>query len=140
MGQFKSAHFFTASDTLGSGSLVPKPGSPANFFVWGVVMKSDATCRAAAERGAVVEAVLRAPAQTSTVVRELAFRGDGMPPVLEDYAEKVRRHSYHVTDEDVKQLLASGYTEDMVFEITIASALGAADERLQAGLRALAGG
>ena len=63
-----------------------------------------------------------------------------MPPVLEDYAEKVRRHSYHVTDEDVKQLLASGYTEDMVFEITIASALGAADERLQAGLRALAGG
>ena len=102
-------------------------------------MKSEATSRGVAERRAILDAVLRAPAQTSTALREAAFRGDAMPPALEDYVHKVRRYSYRLGDDDVKRLLANGYSEDMVFEITIASALGAADEHLQAGLRALAG-
>jgi alkylhydroperoxidase family enzyme len=53
---------------------------------------------------------------------------------------KVREESYKVTDSDIEDLLASGFTEDEVFEITVAAALGAAKRRLDAGLRAMEAG
>ena len=45
--------------------------------------------------------------------------------------------SYRVTDDDIEGLLAAGYSQDAIFEITVAAALGAASHRLEAGLRAL---
>ena len=102
-------------------------------------MKPDAVDRWAAERRALLDAVLQARAAASAAMRAAAFKGDAMPAALEDYVRKVRNQSYRVTDDDLKRLVGAGYSEDIVFEVTIASALGAADERMQAGLRALAG-
>jgi len=63
-----------------------------------------------------------------------------LPADLRAYVDKVALHAYKVTDEDVAALLAAGYSEDAVFEVTVSAALGAAASRLEIGLAALKGG
>jgi alkylhydroperoxidase family enzyme len=63
-----------------------------------------------------------------------------VPEALARYVEKVARHAYKVTDEDVANLKDAGYSEDDLFEITLSAALGAGLARLEVGLRALEGG
>jgi len=60
-----------------------------------------------------------------------------IPANLRSYVEKVRRHAYRVTDEDVESLKRAGYSEDAIFELTASAALGAALLRLERGLIAL---
>ena len=62
-----------------------------------------------------------------------------IPPELEAYVSKVTLYAYKVTDEDIAELKALGYTEDELFEITISAALGAGRTRLEYGLAALKG-
>jgi alkylhydroperoxidase family enzyme len=62
----------------------------------------------------------------------------GAPPAAGAYLETVRRHAYRVTDEQVAELRAAGLSEDEIFELTVAAAVAAGLERLDAGLRALA--
>lgn len=62
-----------------------------------------------------------------------------IPPELTDFVDKVIRHAWQVTDEDIEQLKRAGYSEDAIFELTIAAALGAGMGRLERGLAALAG-
>jgi alkylhydroperoxidase family enzyme len=49
----------------------------------------------------------------------------------------VRDQSYRLTDTDFATLTGAGLSDDAIFEITIAAAVGAAPERLEAGLRAV---
>lgn len=58
------------------------------------------------------------------------------PPELATLVRKIREHAYQVTDADL-EALRKRFTEDQLFEIVVAAAYGAADERLQAGRRAL---
>jgi alkylhydroperoxidase family enzyme len=51
--------------------------------------------------------------------------------------EKVRLHAYKVTDRDVDELKAAGFTEDEIFEHTVSAAVGAGLERIDAGLATL---
>jgi hypothetical protein len=44
---------------------------------------------------------------------------------LSVYVEKVTRHAYRVTDDDVQALLAAGASQDHIFEATLAVAHGA---------------
>ena len=53
------------------------------------------------------------------------------------YLDMVRRHAYRVTDGDVERLKSAGLSEDEIFEHTVAAAVAAGLERLDAGLRAL---
>jgi AhpD family alkylhydroperoxidase len=66
--------------------------------------------------------VLEAPAVTSPELRQAAATGDPWPP----YATNVREASYRITDDDVRQLVDNGHTEDEIFEVTAAAAVGAA--------------
>lgn len=70
-------------------------------------------------------------------LREAAQPEREAPPDFGPYLAKVRRHAYRVTDEDVSALRAAGYSEDEIFEHTIAAATAAGLERLDAGLRTL---
>ena len=90
----------------------------------------------------VAEAVLRTPGETEPELRwnVAAFAaGDDvdLPDDLRPYVEKVARNAYKVTDEDVAALRAAGYSDDAIFELTLAAALGAAQIRLAAGLEAM---
>lgn len=66
-----------------------------------------------------------------------AFSGKDVPEDWAKYVSKVRDQSYKVIDEDIGDLKAKGYSEDAIFEVTIAASLGAAWERLEAGLKSL---
>ena len=94
--------------------------------------------RHAGEVAALLRAVLESPAVTDPATRAAAYQGDELPPPpIVQYVAKVRGESYRLADADVQALLAAGYSQDTVFEITVAAALGAAMERLDAGLRVL---
>ena len=62
-----------------------------------------------------------------------------IPPDLREHVDKIALHAYTVTDEDVAALKAAGWSEDAIFEISIAAALGAGLARLERGLSALRG-
>ena len=64
---------------------------------------------------------------------------DDLPEALRGYVAKVHDHAYRVTDEDVAGLLAAGYSEDEVFELTAAAAVGAGLARLERARRAMGG-
>lgn len=66
-----------------------------------------------------------------------AGRVESPPPLLAAYLEKVRLWAYKVTDEDVAGLLASGLTEDEVYQATMYTAMTAGIDRFDIGLRAL---
>ena len=87
-------------------------------------------------------AALRAAALDGPGVTDLDLRraGAGAPAPGEwaDYVRSVRETSYRVSEEDITALKAAGIDEEEIFEITVATAVGAAFDRLQAGLRALA--
>jgi alkylhydroperoxidase family enzyme len=85
-------------------------------------------------RRAVLESDGRTPPELRAAV---AAGGDGVPPALAAYVEKVRRRATEVGDGDFTALAAAGFGEDEVFELTVAAALGAALRRLDAGLAAL---
>ncbi len=60
-----------------------------------------------------------------------------IPPVLITYLTKVAMHSYRVTDADIAQLKAAGFSEDELYELTVCAALGAGLARLNSGLELL---
>jgi hypothetical protein len=86
---------------------------------------------------AVRHAVLRAPGATDPAARELSFLGGDDSEPLASYVAKVQEASYRVTDADFEALRSVGLSEDALFELTLAAALGAAGRQLDAGLRAL---
>ena len=95
-------------------------------------------------RKRLVDAVLNAPGDTPEALRRAVLehaRGahDGGPPAFTRYVEKVAHHAYRVTDEDVAALHRAGHSDDSLFEITVAAAVGAALHRLDRGMAALRG-
>jgi len=84
----------------------------------------------------VKNAVLASRGHTSPEVRRAAAFGPGtqVPDALRAYTQKVALHAYKVTDEDVEAMKRAGYSEDHIFEVTAAAALGAAIRRLERGL------
>jgi alkylhydroperoxidase family enzyme len=82
--------------------------------------------------------LLEVPGALDQQVRRDASEGGPVPPALEAFVDKVRRHAYTVTDADVHDLLEAGYSQDQIFELTVVAAFGAAKERLHVGLEALA--
>jgi AhpD family alkylhydroperoxidase len=95
----------------------------------------------ASDRGDVVadlrHAVLNTPATTDPALRAAAAAGDPLPEPWQSYATAVRDASYRITDADVDRLTAAGYSEDQIFEVTVAAAVGAALRSFDAGRNAL---
>jgi hypothetical protein len=78
------------------------------------------------------------PAELSPHTRAAAIDGDPLPdPLAEGYVDTIRRHAYELTDRRLEELAEAGWTDDKVFELTVAAAFGAAKRRLEAGLAAL---
>jgi hypothetical protein len=80
--------------------------------------------------------VFDGPGESDAVLRQAAAEGKNVPPELAALVDKIHRHAYKVTDDDLTRLRAT-YSEDQLFEIVVSAALGASRERLVAGLAAL---
>ena len=68
---------------------------------------------------------------------ERATGGEDIAPDLAGYIDKVALHAYEVRDEDLAALKQAGNSDDVLFEVTVSAALGAAVGRLERGLDAL---
>ena len=100
----------------------------------------------------LVDAVLTSPGDTDSYIRRAvearaaALGGrpvettGELPAVVESYVDKVARHAYKVTDDDLTMLRQAGYSADAIFEITVSTALGASMSRLERGLAIVRGG
>ena len=64
-------------------------------------------------------------------------RAQACPEPWSGYVAMVRDASYRITDQDLAALKAAGCTEEEIFEVTVAAAMGAALHRLDLGLRAM---
>ena len=85
----------------------------------------------AATRHAVIDG---AGFTDATIRRQVA---SGQPPSeLAGLVQKIRERAYAVTDDDVDRLRAR-YSEDQLFELIVAAAVGAAGERVNAALDAV---
>jgi AhpD family alkylhydroperoxidase len=84
--------------------------------------------------------VLAAPAVTGTALRTAAATGDALPEPWHAYVETVRDRSCRVTDADIASLTAAGRSEDEIFEVTVATAVGAALRTFDAGRHAITSG
>lgn len=89
----------------------------------------------------VAAAILETPGDADLGLRAAvetyaAGRSTAIPDDLRGYVDKVVRNAYKVTDADV-DALRTRYSEDAIFELTLAAALGAARARLDAGLEAM---
>ena len=76
------------------------------------------------------------PGALSPEERRACAEGDPPPP-LAAYVDKVRRHAYQVTDDDINALREAGCSEEEIFEATVSAALGAGLCRLETGLALL---
>jgi len=54
------------------------------------------------------------------------------------YLDKLAQQAYRLVDADVERLLEAGYSQDAIFELTLAAALGAAAGRFECATDALA--
>jgi alkylhydroperoxidase family enzyme len=73
-------------------------------------------------------------------MQELRALLDAAPPAapaMAAYLEKVRDRAYTMTDRNVQSLLEAGFSEDEIFEQTVAVAIAEGLRRLDAGLRAI---
>lgn len=93
------------------------------------------------QAGAVAElrhSVFAAPAVTPSELRTAAATGEGLDEPWRAYTALVRDASYKITDDDARRLTAAGHSEDEIFEMTAAAAVGAALTTYDAGRRVLA--
>jgi len=89
-----------------------------------------------AVRRVLEETVVGAPGDSTAEARRAAADGAATGAAAA-YLAKVREHAYQVTDEDVAAARAAGLSEDALFELTCAAAVGAARQRLESARRAL---
>ncbi len=85
---------------------------------------------------AMRERVLDGPGVVDKAVRRAACNGDPVPDDVAAYVDKVRRHAYKVTDDEVEALRAT-HSTDEIYELTVATALGAGLSRLDVVLAAM---
>jgi hypothetical protein len=76
--------------------------------------------------------LLDGPGELDRSVRRAALEGNAVPPSVAALVEKIRHHAYKVTDADVQDALAAGWTENQLFELSVATAVGAGLHRREA--------
>ena len=69
--------------------------------------------------------------------RRAAFDNAGLSEPVSTLIDKVAKHAYKVTDEDIVAARTSGLTEDQIFEIVACAAIGQATRQYDAAFAAL---
>jgi alkylhydroperoxidase family enzyme len=87
---------------------------------------------------ALEEHVLAGEGRASPEQRAAAFTNTGVPLALQALIGRVATSPAQVTDADFAAARAAGFSEDQLFELVIAAAVGQAARIYDAGLAALA--
>ena len=99
-------------------------------------MADENTKRAAF--AALVDRVLKGDGRASAEQRARAFSNSDVPPPLDMLIGKVAMRPAQVTHADFDAAKAAGFSEDQLFELVIAAAVGQSARQYEAALAALA--
>jgi hypothetical protein len=88
-------------------------------------------------RKTLVARILEGDGAASHAQRRAAFDNAGLAEPLGTLIDKVAKHAYKVTDDDIAAARASGLTQDQIFEIVVCAAIGQAARQNDAALTAL---
>ena len=88
-------------------------------------------------RKALTKRILEGDGKASPPSVEAAFHNSGLAGPLGALVDKVARHAYRVTDQDIAAARASGLSEDQVFEIVVCAAIGEATRQYDTAVAAL---
>jgi alkylhydroperoxidase family enzyme len=80
-------------------------------------------------RTALVARILEGDGKVSRTQRRAAFDGSEVAAPARALIQKVAKHAYKVTDEDVTATRTSGLSEDQIFEIVVCAAIGQASRQ-----------
>jgi hypothetical protein len=89
------------------------------------------------EHQALVKRILEGDGRAPHAQRRAAFDNFGLTGPLRTLTEKVTKHAYKVTDEDIAAARSSGLTEDQIFELAVCAAVGQATRQYETALAAL---
>jgi alkylhydroperoxidase family enzyme len=97
-----------------------------------------------------VDALLTSPGATEPSLRRVVLErlrsrearahapaAADLPLALADFLDKLAERPWTICDADFTRLRAAGYSDDQLYELTLASSIGAGLRRFDAGLRAL---
>jgi hypothetical protein len=88
-------------------------------------------------RRAVVARILEGDGSASHAQRRAAFDNAELTEPLRTLIEKIAKHAYKVTDDDIAAVLASGLSEDQIFELAVCAAIGEATRQYDTAIAAL---
>jgi hypothetical protein len=86
---------------------------------------------------ALVARILEGDGRASHAQRRIAFDNAGLVEPLTMLIDKVAKHAYKVTDEDIAAAKASGLSEDQIFELVVCAAIGQATRQYHTALATL---
>jgi len=86
---------------------------------------------------ALIARILEGDGTVSRSHRRAAFDNAGLSEPLRTLSDKVARHAYKVTDEDIVAARESGLNEDQIFEIVVCAAVGQATRQYDTAVAAL---
>jgi hypothetical protein len=87
---------------------------------------------------ALADRVVHGDGEAPADLRARAFRNADLPPPLDTLISKVVTTPTQVGEADFAAAKASGYSEDQLFEMVVAAAVGQSSRQYDAGLAALA--
>ncbi len=88
-------------------------------------------------RKALVARIKEGDGRASHAQRRAAFDNAGLAEPLSTLIDKVAKHAYKVTDDDIAAARAAGLSEDQIFEIVVCAAIGQATRQYDTALAAL---
>lgn len=88
-------------------------------------------------RGTLFARILEGSGRASRAQRRAAFENAPVGESMRKLIDKVARQAYTITDDDVAAVLASGLSEDQIFEMVVCAAVGQATRQYEAALTAL---
>ena len=88
-------------------------------------------------RTALVARILEGDGKAPRIQRHAAFDNAELPTPLNGLIDKVSKHAYRVTDEDIAAVKASGLSDDQIFEMIVCAAIGQAGRQYDQALQAL---
>jgi alkylhydroperoxidase family enzyme len=88
-------------------------------------------------RKALVTRILEGDGRSSHALHRAAFDNAGLRQPLCTLVDKVVRHAYKVTSDDIAAVRASGVSEDQIFELVVCAAIGEATRQHNTAIAAL---